>query len=214
MKKKKKIIGIKKQSARDIKVYSPIITEEHIGNYEAVKRKVFTVFEMIGVIECFQSDLSLLFWVIDKNKGQKLIDKLEEFKLDFQYRYENYSLRALYQHHHQKLFSFITKKISEINLEIIESKITPLKTAKGNKDLLLNQEQIVILFQYLQKINVFDSTQKLNTKMSMALNLLTGWDENKMRILFSENKDSNDRTHKGKVVIAVKKLLSSLEQEK
>jgi hypothetical protein len=109
---------------------------------------------------------------------------------------------------------WIETNLSELNrLEII-SKLPTEKTAKGNKDLLLNQEQIVILFQYMQKINVFDSSQQLNTKMANGLNVITGWDKEKMRQLFTKHNDRNsDSIQKSKVIKAVDLLLKELRMD-
>lgn len=182
---------------------------------------VFGEVEFERVRALFPTFIMILDVVIGENKQitkELKFLALQQAKIYSQTEYQEYriinpldtasrSLYLSYRHWIDSNFNALTKLDNE-------NKLPSLKTAKGNKDLLLNQEQLVILFQYLQKINIFDSAQKLNTKMSKALNLLTGWDENKMRILFSENKDSNDSTHKGKVINTVKKLLSSLEQEK
>ena len=219
MKAKKKAV---KKPTKLKKITSPPFIEKtgiydrstgHLEKLEAVKQGVFTSHEMLGVLNCYRDDCALMFIILDEwtNSNEERVDRLMEFKTHFQLRFDMNPDKGLYQHQHRKLMKFIDNRYwEEQKLALLNSQ-TNSKTAKENKDILLNQEQQVILFQYLQRINIFDATQKLNTKMATAINVLTGWDKDKTRQLFSSTADI---IHKGKVIQAVKQLLTELDKEK
>lgn len=186
-------------------------SDKNLEKLEAVKQGLFTIHEMRGVLDCYRDDCQLIFLVLDTltKSSEERIERIQSFKTHFQLRYDMNEGGTMYWHYHSKLMKFLDSKLWEEQKKVLLEMQTPLKTAKSNKDLLLNQEQLVVLFQFLQKINIFDNTQKLNTKMAYAINLLTGWDKDKTRNLFSDN---NDLIHKKKVIQAMKLLITELEK--
>jgi hypothetical protein len=118
--------------------------------------------------------------------------------------------RQFSSEYYHKLSTFIDEKILEFNEGKIGSEYKPSKSAKRNKDLLLNQEQTVLLFSYLQRVNIFDKTQKLNSKMAIAINVCTGWDKDKTRQLFSRVETD---INKAKVKKAISLLLAEIQKE-
>ncbi len=189
--------------------------DKHISNLEAVKQGVFTAHEMIGVIECYRDDLNLLFHVIDRPgaTSEYLIERLINFKNHYLVRWDKLApeQKPSFHHQYQKLMDFIEGRLWNEQHKLILKEITPVKTAKENKDLLLNQEAMVLLFIYLQKINVFDEKQKLNTNISRAINLLTGWDAEKTRQLLSTYQGF-EYSQKPKLKKAIQKLLEELQK--
>src|SRR5580698_10278468 len=91
-------------------------TPEQIASTEAVKRGLFTGYEMTGFINCYREDLYYLFDAIDKLKGAEKIDKLNELKSQYQDKFNRSKLKTPY-HHRKKLFSFIDIEIREAQKE-------------------------------------------------------------------------------------------------
>lgn len=104
-------------------------TDEQILNFEAVKRGLFTGYELTGFINCYGINLYSLFDVIDNLKGAEKIDKLNELKTQYQDKF-SFSQSHTPFHHRKKLFAFIDKEIRETQKDYfsnIESKPLILK---------------------------------------------------------------------------------------
>ena len=105
-----------------LKVDNTSLTDKQIKNREAVKMGLFTEHEMKGLIDCTGTDLNEMFWVIANEKGEKLLDSLNFFKLNYQHRFDANEFPSFYFHYQYKLLGFIENKIQEIQREYILSK--------------------------------------------------------------------------------------------
>ncbi len=112
---------------KDVFIAGLDVIPDSVLNMEAVKRGLFTGAEMMGSIDCFQSDFNSMFFAIDQLKGQALEIELKKWELEFNNRYLNCPDRQLYEHLHQKLILFITDKIIRVQNNIPELKPLTIK---------------------------------------------------------------------------------------
>ncbi len=182
---------------------------------------IFGEVEFERVKEIFPTFIMIVDVVVGENeqitKELKLL-ALQQAKIYSHAEYHEYRIKNPQDGESRSLYVsyqlWIDSNLNAIIKLDNENKFPTLKTAKGNKDLLLNQEQLVILFQYLNRMNVFDSKQKLNTKMSIAINLLTGWDKKNTLNIFSEVKEIESASiNKHKVCNALKTVIREIEKD-
>jgi hypothetical protein len=181
---------------------------KYYESLSAVTSGLFPLKRIKYITSEFEDNFERLFIAIE----QKNVKRLLHFKRYYGIKYDRLTdmSRQFSSEYYHKLSTFIDEKILEFNEGKIGSEYKPSKSAKRNKDLLLNQEQTVLLFSYLQRVNIFDKTQKLNSKMAIAINVCTGWDKDKTRQLFSRVETD---INKAKVKKAISLLLAEIQKE-
>lgn len=123
-------MGKRNNEIKDIFIAGLDAIPEAILNTEAVKQGLFTGAEMMGAIDCFKSDFNSIFFAIDNFKGIALVIELEKWEREFNNRFLNCPDRQLYEHHNEKLNSFIKDKIREAQSSIYsktKSELKPLR---------------------------------------------------------------------------------------
>ena len=100
--------------SKDVFIAGIDLIPDSVMNTQAVKRDLFTGSEMMGAIDCFQSDFNSMFFDIENLKGIALIIELEKWEREFDNRFFNCPNRQLFEHQYEKLNSFIKNKIREV----------------------------------------------------------------------------------------------------
>jgi hypothetical protein len=89
--------------------------EKQISSLEAVKQGVFTMHEMLGVLECFRDNLSLLFHVLDRPgaNSEELVERICSFKNHYLVRWDKLSPveKPQYHHQYQKLMDYLDGRL-------------------------------------------------------------------------------------------------------
>lgn len=102
----KKMEYLKKKSKLDLikKVNFP-----EVGSFSdtSIKYGLFTQYELLSAIECYQSDFGELFWAIENFTGQKLKTQLIKYKIHFSNIYNEQPEKNAFSHVHIKLMTFL-----------------------------------------------------------------------------------------------------------